>query len=137
MLVGLASVCRYPAASMRATILAAVASLALLACNQLHDDMRRAEDHYASAHYDSAESWLVEIEPRVTGMSLTDQARFYYLRGMTAYRLQKTTDARHYLALARELNGDEGQLLGEGWTSTLNRTLAELFPDGFGEAAPR
>lgn len=118
------------------TILAlVVGALAFAGCAQQRDNFRRAEDHYAAARYDAAERWWTEMEPEVGGMSLEMRTRFYYLRGMTAYRLQKRFDARHYLAIARELNGDQGGLLGSSWTETLRRTLAELHVDE-GAGAP-
>ncbi|MCC7542995.1 MAG: hypothetical protein IT379_42660 [Deltaproteobacteria bacterium] len=109
--------------------------LASWGCAQQRDNFRRAEDHYAAARYDAAERWWTEMEPEVGGMSLELRTRFYYLRGMTAYRLQKRWDARHYLAIARELNGDQGALLGSSWTETLQRTLTELNVDE-GAGAP-
>lgn len=115
---------------MRSLLLAPVLVLLLSAgCAQLRDNMSRAEDHYAAARYDHAERWWAELEPEVGGMSLDMRTRYYYLRGMTAFRLQKRFDARHYLAIARELNGDDGAVLGSSWTATLQRTLDELGVD--------
>jgi hypothetical protein len=57
------------------------------------------------------------------------QARFFYLRGMTAYRLGERDDALHYLALARETAGENHRGLREGWDRQLAQALDELTPD--------
>lgn len=121
---------------MRSLLLVLFVALGLSAgCAQQRDNMRRAEDHYAAARYDAAARWWAELEPEVGGMSLDMRTRYYYLRGMTAFRLQQRFEARHYLAIARELNGDDGAVLGSSWTATLSRTLGELGVDR-GAGAP-
>jgi hypothetical protein len=57
------------------------------------------------------------------------QARFYFLRGMTAYRLGESDDALYYLALSREIAGDQGRGLRAGWGGQLEQALTELTPD--------
>ena len=60
------------------------------------------------------------------------RARFYYLRGMTAFRLGKRADALHYLALAREVAGERNDGLRPEWATAMARTILELAPDGAG-----
>lgn len=108
----------------------AALALALLAgCSALRDDMQRAENAYDEARYDAALVWLDDLEEDTPDMDVDMRARFYYLRGMTAYRLGHRSPALHYLALAREVSGEEatGALLPEQ-RQTMERTLAELTP---------
>jgi len=60
---------------------------------------------------------------------------------MSAYRLGKRNDALHFLALAREVSGDNAEGLRPEWKDTMDRTLTELTPTSAtsrarGQAAP-
>ena len=55
--------------------------------------------------------------------------RFYFLRGMTAYRLDHRDDALFYLGIAREVAGEGDGSLGPRWQQTMERTIAELTPE--------
>lgn len=105
-------------------------SMGLVAgCAALRDDMVRAENAYDEARYDDALVWLEDLEKDTPDMELDMRARFYYLRGMTAYRLGHRNPALHYLALAREVSGEEGsRALMPEQRQTMERTLAELTP---------
>lgn len=102
--------------------------LSLAACGQLREDLRKAEADYDAARYENALVWLDDLERDTPAMDEQMRARFYYLRGMTAYRLNRRTDALHYLALAREVAGEQGTGLREQWRSALEGTLEELTP---------
>ena len=97
-------------------------------CAQLREDLRKAEADYDAARYENAVVWLDDLERDTPSMDEQMRARFYYLRGMTAYRLNRRTEALHYLALAREVAGEQGVGLREQWRSTLEGTLEELTP---------
>lgn len=97
-------------------------------CAALADDLHRSQEAYDSARYDAALIWLEDLEKDVPDMEPSMRARFYFLRGMTAYRLGWRTEALHYLALARETAGDRGESLGPVWRVLLTRTLTELTP---------
>ena len=106
-----------------------VVTLGLAAgCGQLREDLRKAEADYDAARYENALVWLDDLERDAPSMDEQMRARFYYLRGMTAYRLNRRTDALHYLALAREVAGEGGTGLREQWRSALEGTLEELTP---------
>ena len=98
-------------------------------CASLRDDMIRAEEAYTATRYDHARVWLDDLEMQTPDMEPEMRARFYYLRGMTAYRLNERNDALHYLALAREVATDDESLMRPEWRSTLERTLTELTPE--------
>lgn len=85
-----------------------LAALALVAtaCVTLRDDLDRAEALYVDARYEDALVWFETLEPELRTAKAAERLRFHYLRGMTAYRLEQRRDARHHLALARELLDD-------------------------------
>ena len=98
-------------------------------CAALRDDLSRAEQSYDQNRYDEALIWLVSLEDDTPDMDPDIRARFYYLRGMTAYRLGHRDDALHFLALTRELAGDENSTaLRPEWRESLARILTELTP---------
>ncbi|NIR32825.1 MAG: hypothetical protein GWN84_26710, partial [Gammaproteobacteria bacterium] len=112
--------------------LALCAGLALVAgaCGTLQNDLVQAEGAYEEARYDDAEVWLADIGQDVAKLDREHRARFFYVRGMTAYRLGRRNDALHYLALAREESGESeaaSHLTAEK-RQIMDRTLAELTP---------
>jgi hypothetical protein len=99
-------------------------------CAALQTEMVFAENAYDEAHYDDALVWLSDIEDDVPDMDDEMRARFYFVRGMTAYRLGKRDDALYYLSVAREVAGEEqSSPLGPSWHQTMERTLTELTPE--------
>ncbi|MBW2460294.1 MAG: hypothetical protein JRH11_01525 [Deltaproteobacteria bacterium] len=110
-------------------ILVLAAGALLGACGTLSNDLIQAENAYEEAKYDDAEVWLADIGSDVAVLDDEHRARFYYLRGMTAYRLGRRDDALHFLALAREESGhaDSSHLSAEK-RSIMDRTLDELTP---------
>lgn len=99
-------------------------------CAQLSDEMRTIETGYQEARYEDVIVWLDDIEHDVPHLEPAERARFYYLRGMSAHRLGQHDDALYYLALAREVAGEEGRGLRDPWKIQLRDTLAELTPEG-------
>ncbi len=116
---------------MLAAMRTAIALFLLLAgCAQLRDELQRAEQGYEEARYERANIWLDELEGDVGDMDQPMQARFYFLRGMTAYRLDHRTEALHYLALAKQRSGPRGDGLRREWRELLDSTMEELTPTG-------
>jgi hypothetical protein len=115
-------------ATLRCAAVAMSASMLALAlgCAGLSDDIRRARKSYAAAAYEDALTWLGAVESDIPAAERHDQAAWHYLRGMTAYRLGDRRDARHYLALAHVIAGEDGVGLQPEWRRTLAITLAEL-----------
>ncbi|MEM9192821.1 MAG: hypothetical protein AAGF12_26840 [Myxococcota bacterium] len=105
--------------------------VALGGCAALSSDMKQAETAYEAARYDDAVTWLRDLEDDTPDMSESMRARFFFLRGMTAFRLGERDEALYYLAVTREVAGDAGgsDPLGPGWRQVLDRTLTELVPD--------
>lgn len=125
---------------MRSPVGATVALGALLVtlggCAAVADDMRRAEQSYEGARYENTLIWLRDLEDDAPGMDLEMRARYFYLRGMTEYRLGHRADALHYLAVAREIAADGGAGLRPEWRELMERTLTELTPRGMSWRPP-
>ena len=99
-------------------------------CGTLSNDLIQAENAYEEAKYDDAEVWLADIGSDVVSLDAEHRARFYYVRGMTAYRLGRRDDALHFLALAREESGNaQDSHLSTEKRAIMDRTLDELIPD--------
>jgi hypothetical protein len=82
-------------------VLLVLGFVVLSACAALRDDMRRAETSFEAARYEDVLVWLDDLEPHVAEMDQTMRARFYYLRGITAFRLGRRSEARLSKSSAR------------------------------------
>ncbi len=111
--------------------------LLVSACAATATEMRRAEEAYEQARFDAARVWLTDLEDRAPGMEPDMRADYFYLRGMTEYRLAHRLEAMHYLAIARELVGSDPDSLRPEQRENLTRTLAELEPTEPLEYRPR
>jgi hypothetical protein len=100
--------------------------LALVGCTSLGDDVRRAEQAFSEARYEDVEEWLGDLEPSVGKMSTPLRARYYYLAGMSAYRIGQRSQARHALALCREELEMSAEKLPDAWMHNLETALGEL-----------
>jgi hypothetical protein len=119
---------------MRALLLTSV--LALSACAHIDHRIESAAVCFDDARYDDALVWLADLDDDVGRMPYDDETFFYYLRGMTAFRLDRRTEALHYLSLAHALI-ETHSVSREGVdTALLERTLAELTPTTMTWEAP-
>jgi len=108
-----------------------VLALLLCGCATLRQELGHAEVHYEQARYEQALVWLDELEPDLGAMDGATRTRFLFIRGMTAYRLDRRDDALHYLAVAREsANEQPNNPLRVEWRNQLDATLEELTPVG-------
>lgn len=109
--------------------LAPMFALCVLAgCTSIGTELRMAQVLYKDARYEDAQLWLVELQHETASMSSEDLARFYYLRGMTGFRLGQREDALHFLVLAEQLDAEAPGRLPAAWRPVLARTLAEIMP---------
>ena len=100
----------------------------LVACTTVRDDLRRAEAAFSEARYEDVETWVAELAPEVSSMSAEQRARYYYLAGMSAFRIGRRARARHALALCRE-EVELGKVqLPLTWSRNLTAALAQLAP---------
>jgi len=100
------------------------------ACTSVASDLRTAQTLYKDARYEDAQHWLSELERETASMPKPELTRFYYLRGMTAFRLGQREDALHFLALADALCAEDGTRLPAEWQTVMERTLQEVMPVG-------
>lgn len=103
-------------------------ALALTACGAASAELRRAEESYEQARYENALSWLADLEPNAPSLNHDERARYFYVRGMTEYRLGHRSEALYYLAVAREIAGEDGVGLRPEQQELLTRTVTELTP---------
>jgi hypothetical protein len=107
----------------------AVMSVCLwVGCTSAATELKTAQTLYKDARYEDALQWLTELERDTQGMSAADQTRFYYLRGMTAFRLGQRDDALHFLAKASVLQAEDPSRLPAPWRPVMERTLLEITP---------
>ncbi|MFO0683882.1 MAG: hypothetical protein U0234_17630 [Sandaracinus sp.] len=104
-------------------------ALALTACGAASAELRRAEESYEQARYENALSWLADLEPNAPSLDHDERARYFYVRGMTEFRLGHRSEALYYLAVAREIAGEDGVGLRPEQQELLARTVGELTPN--------
>ncbi len=109
-------------------VLAAACAGWACGCTSIGGELHTAQLLYKDARYEDAQRWLGELEPQTHAMHPSELARFYYLRGMTAFRLGQRDDALHYLAIADALNAEDPARLPPGWQPVMQRTLQEVMP---------
>jgi len=66
-------------------------------------------------------------------LSLSEQARYAYLRGMTDFRLNYRADARHWLALAKAIDQEHPGGLSPQFKSRLEESLNDLNREVYGK----
>jgi hypothetical protein len=107
-------------------VLLAAVLAPLGACATFEQDLQRSEEHFQHDEHEKALANLRSLEYDWTAFSPRDQARYCYLRGMTDVRLGFMSDARHWLAVAQEIDKDHpGSLLDKERRAT-DQKLATL-----------
>jgi hypothetical protein len=112
----------------RSRTLRAASFVALIACTTVRDDLRRAEAAFSEARYEDVEAWAAELAPDVSTMTAEERAHYYYLAGMSAFRIGKRARARHALVLCREEIELGKVQLPESWSRNLHAALEQLAP---------
>ncbi len=111
--------------------------LAVLGCATHREDLNRGQVLFEDDRYEASLAVWRALEADQDEFEVTDRARYFYLRGMTDYRLGYRTEARHWLALARALEAGSPGSLQKDWLSRMNSALAELNAEVWGTAAPK
>ena len=95
-------------------------------CATYREDLNRGQRMYEENQYENALAIWRGLEPDSDSLSVNDQARYAYLRGMTDYRLSFRADSRHWLALAKATeDAHPGGLSGE-WKERMEASLSDL-----------
>lgn len=106
--------------------------LALTACAIYREDLNRGQRLYDESQYERARAIFRALEADQDSLRATDRARYFYLRGMTEYRLGLRRDARHWLALAKATDQTHPGGLAQEWRERLERSLDELNREVYG-----
>ena len=112
--------------------LAALAALALVACSTYREDLNRGQRLYEENQYEHALAIWRLLEADMNSLSVNDQARYAYLRGMTDYRLGFRPYARHWLGIAHSIDKEHPGGLNQEWRDRLDKSLADLNNDVYG-----
>jgi len=111
---------------MRRLVCACV--LSLVGCTSAATELRTAQMLYKDARYEEALLWLTDLQTATASMDRDELARFYYLRGMTGFRLGQREDALHFLVLAEQLGHEDSGRLPQAWRPVMERTLQDITP---------
>jgi hypothetical protein len=110
-----------------AVVCVMLASLSPLAgCATFESDLQRSEDHFQHDEHEKALANLRALENDWTSFSVRDQARYCYLRGMTDLRLGFISDARHWLAVAQQIDKEHPGALLDKERRAMDDKLAGL-----------
>ena len=113
-------------------LLASSIGLALAGCATYREDLNRGQRMYEENQYENALAIWRGLEQDSDSLSVNDQARYAYLRGMTDYRLSFRADSRHWLALAKATEDLHPGGLSSEWKERLETSLADLNQDVYG-----
>jgi hypothetical protein len=112
--------------------LLALLLLAASGCSTYSEDLNRGQRFYEENRYENALAIWRVLEADTDSLTLNDQARYAYLRGMTDYRLGFRPYARHWLGIARSIDKEHPGGLNQEWRERLDKSLADLNNDVFG-----
>ncbi len=109
-------------------------ALCPLACATYREDLNRGQRMYEENQYEHALALWRLLEDDADSLSVRDQARYAYLRGMTDYRLGFRADSRHWLALAKATEQAHAGGLSLEWKERMEQSLTDLNQDVYGTA---
>ncbi|HEY4105188.1 MAG TPA: hypothetical protein VGM44_14920, partial [Polyangiaceae bacterium] len=107
-------------------------ALGAMGCATYSEDLNRGQRMYEENKYENALSLWRVLEPDMDSLSLNDQARYAYLRGMTDFRLGYRADSRHWLAVAKATEQEHAGGLSVEWKERLEQSLTDLNQDVYG-----
>ena len=107
-------------------------ALGPVACATYREDLNRGQRMYEENKYENALALWRVLESDTDSLSLNDQARYAYLRGMTDYRLGFRADSRHWLAIAKATEQEHAGGLNAEWKGRLDESLNDLNQDVYG-----
>ena len=114
--------------NLTSAVIAVAVAFACVApgCATYEQELQRSEEHFTHDEHEQALAGLRALEPDWASFDARDRARYCYLRGMTDYRIGFKADARHWLAIAAEINVETPGSLVPSEASLVNDKLAEL-----------
>jgi hypothetical protein len=112
--------------SLAALVFAPFLLVATQSCATYQQELQRAEEHFTHDEHEKSLATLRALEPDWTALDVRDRARYCYLRGMTDYRIGFKADARHWLAIAAQIDIDTPGSLVPSEKNLVAEKLAEL-----------
>ncbi len=109
------------------------AGLLVFGCATYRQDLTRGESFYDQNDYERALATFRLLESDTDSLSLNEQARYAYLRGMTDFRLNYRADARHWLALAQAVDQEHPGGLPPQFKARLEESLNDLNREVYGK----
>lgn len=88
--------------------------------------LQRAQGYYERNDYDRALAIFRNLDQEREQLDQASQTRYFYLRGMTDYRLGYQADARHWLSLAKASRAQNKKALEEEERKRLTSALDDL-----------
>jgi hypothetical protein len=110
----------------RLAVLVLPLSIALVGCATYEQELARAEEHFAHDEHEKSLATLRALEPDWTSFGIKERARYCYLRGMTDYRVGFKADARHWLAVAAQIERESPGALAPSEKQVVDDKLGEL-----------
>lgn len=97
-----------------------------LGCTSFQEDLNRSQKAFDQNEHERALAILRQLESDQASLSVSDRARYCYLRGMTDYRIGYRVEARHWLALASAIEGATPGSLPPDDVKRMNGLLKEM-----------
>ena len=104
----------------------AVLVLLLAGCTTYRDDLQRGQTAFEQDKYERALAMFRALEPDMSQLTAQERGHYAYLRGMTDYRIGYRADARHWLMVARAIDGETPGSLPTDWKTRMKEALGEL-----------
>lgn len=117
---------------MRLALITALLVVATSACSTYRDHLNRGQRMFDENEYERALAIWRSIESDMDSLSVPDQARYAYLRGMTDYRLGFRPDARHWLAIGKAIDIEHPGGLSADWKARTEEALTDLNREVYG-----
>ncbi|GAC1353044.1 MAG: hypothetical protein NVS3B20_21650 [Polyangiales bacterium] len=95
-------------------------------CATYEQELQRAEEHFTRDEHEKSLATLRLLESDWSALDTRNRARYCYLRGLTDYRIGFKADARHWLAIAAQIDTDTPGSLVPSEKNLVNEKLAEL-----------
>lgn len=118
-------------------VLFSCVAMSLGACSNYADMLRRGQGYYEHNEYERALAVWRHLEADRDSLTAEGRVRYYYLRGMTDFRLGYRAEARYWLGLAQASRSSSKSALNEDEGKRLDETLAGLSKKVFGLEAPK
>ncbi len=100
--------------------------VAFAGCATYEQELYRAEEHFTHDEHENSLATLRALEEDWVSLGTRDRARYCYLRGMTDYRIGFKADARHWLAVALEIERESPGALSAAEKKLVEDKLGEM-----------